>query len=201
MKTPWPKPIPAWFWPWARWRLGRGEFKGHANDPKKRPKDTPDRIPFWAWARLAVMVGKPVPKPKPPPVNHELDKARELLKWAKGFTGPYDFGGGHGVPLSTLNRAMGLDCSSSTSLLFWQFDMLGQQYAMVSGQFEKWGRYGRGKYVTVHANAEHVWVEFALPEGWWRLDTSPHGDGERGPRVRTGRRSDRRFVHRHPAGM
>lgn len=45
--------IPAWFWRWARWRLGRSEFKpyGPAN-PAVRPKDAPKLIPAWAWTRL-----------------------------------------------------------------------------------------------------------------------------------------------------
>lgn len=54
----WPKPIPAWFWVWARWRLGVGEFKAFGPKAKgKRPKvvngqKVPLFIPPWAWRRL-----------------------------------------------------------------------------------------------------------------------------------------------------
>ncbi len=204
VKPPWPVPLPAWWWTWARWRLGRSEFRGHANDPKYRPKDAPAKIPWWAWARLAVFLGKPVPpKPKPPKPQADpaLMQARAMLDWARGFTGTYIFGGGHGRPLTSLSRAEGLDCSSSTSLLLWHFGLYTGNYAQVSGWYETWAVNGRGRYVTVHANDDHVWVEFDLPEGYFRFDTSPHGDGPRGPRVRTKRRFDSGFVHRHPAGL
>lgn len=206
--APWPIPIPAWFWQWAQWRLGREEYKGHANEPELRPHDAPDKIPYWAWARLAVMLGRPVPKPpKPippppePPIDPGLKQARVMLQWARGFSGSYLYGGGHGQPVATLTRLQDLDCSSSTSRLLDEFDLLNSAWPQVSGWFMHWGQSGRGRWVTVHANREHVWVEFNLPEGYFRFDTSPHGDGERGPRVRTSRRFDSTFVHRHPAGF
>lgn len=134
-------------------------------------------------------------------VDTALVKARELLAYCRRFSGPYDFGGGHGRPLSTLDPGMGLDCSSSTSLALWKVGLYAGAFPQVSGSFETWATGGRGKYVTVHANDEHVWIEITLPEGWFRFDTSPHGDGPRGPRVRTSRRGDRSFAHRHPRGM
>lgn len=130
-----------------------------------------------------------------------LAKALELLDLCRTFTGGYLLGGGHGHPLSTLTTSQNLDCSSSTSLALWRVSLFEQTYPQVSGWFETWEDRGRGKYVTIHANDEHVWVEFSLPDGYFRFDTSPHGDGPRGPRVRTLRRFDSSFVHRHPAGL
>lgn len=51
-----PKPtrVPEWWWPWAEWRLGRGLYKGHANDPVWRPVNAPETIPGWAWDKLKV---------------------------------------------------------------------------------------------------------------------------------------------------
>lgn len=199
-----PVPIPDWFWGWAEWRLGRGAYKGHAKDPAWRPGNAPAKIPYWAWVKLAIMVGdKPPPPPPKPPVEVDvaLVRARELKSWCHAFTGRYLYGGGHGVKVETLNRSMNLDCSSSTSLAMWHMGWLGSEWVHVSGWFETWGGRGRGKYVTVHANSEHVWTEFLLPEGYWRFDTSPHGDGPTGPRMRTGRRFDNTFAHRHPPGM
>lgn len=44
----WPKPIPAWFWLWAKWKL--------QNSPKgQRPKSAPAFIKPWAWQRLAAI--------------------------------------------------------------------------------------------------------------------------------------------------
>lgn len=45
---PWPKPIPAWFWLWAKWKL-QGSPKG------ERPKSAPTFIKPWAWRRLAAI--------------------------------------------------------------------------------------------------------------------------------------------------
>lgn len=134
-------------------------------------------------------------------VDVELETARRLLAYCREFDGGYRLGGGHGKPLSTVRPDQDLDCSSSTSRALYELGLYLGSYAQVSGRFEKYGDSGRGRYVTVHANVEHVWIEFTLPEGWWRFDTSPHGDGDRGPRVRTGRRHDRSFAHRHPRGL
>ena len=47
-RTPWPVPIPRWFWQWARWRLrGRSGV---------RPRAAPPQIPRWAWRRLAALL-------------------------------------------------------------------------------------------------------------------------------------------------
>lgn len=64
--TPWPKPIPQWFWTWARWRLGHGEFKecGPAHGPSRPGLPVPPPgiswAPggkhHWAWRRLKALV-------------------------------------------------------------------------------------------------------------------------------------------------
>lgn len=46
---PWPVPIPAWFWEWAKWRIA-GAPAG------QRPKDAPWFIPPWAWRRLTALL-------------------------------------------------------------------------------------------------------------------------------------------------
>lgn len=130
-----------------------------------------------------------------------LEKARRMLEFCRKFEGPYVYGGEHDGSFLDDDFLDGFDCSSSTSYLMWKFGLLGSTSPQVSQWFETWGESGRGKYITVHANADHVWTEFNLPEGYFRFDTSPHGDGPRGPRVRTLKRSDSGFVHRHPKGM
>ena len=45
----------AWFPKWARWYLGRKEFKGHARDRDLRPP-APRKIPLAAWARLHKLI-------------------------------------------------------------------------------------------------------------------------------------------------
>lgn len=133
--------------------------------------------------------------------NLPLEKARKLLAFCKTFTGSYLYGGQHDSSFADDKVTQRFDCSSSTSFALHTFDLLGSDRAQVSGWFETWGLPGRGKYLTIHATDDHVWMEFSLPEGYFRFDTSPHGDGVSGPRVRTRERSDSRFVHRHPKGM
>lgn len=129
-------------------------------------------------------------------------KARELLAVCQRFTGPYIYGGGHGVPLAKVAYNAGLDCSSSTCKALYDVDLYDSAYATNSTGLESYGDSGRGRYVTIHANWEHVWVSFSLPdEPWCRFDTSPHGCGPRGPRVRTCPRFSSTFVARHPRGL
>lgn len=44
---------PRWFWPWANWRLGMGNYQrfGRAN-ARHRPSGVPARVPGWAWRKL-----------------------------------------------------------------------------------------------------------------------------------------------------
>lgn len=197
-----PSAIPSWFWAWAAWRLGRDQFKGHGNDPRVRPAAAPAKIPFWAWVKLAIMAGTPVPKPPPaPPLDPVLVKARALLAFCRLFDGPYVFGGEHDSTLADDSPHGHFDCSSSTSYALYHLGLMVGSQAQVSTWFESYGLRGRGRYVTIHASGDHVWTEFSLPEGWFRFDTSPWGDGPNGPRVRTGRRGTAGFVERHPAGL
>lgn len=54
---PWPTPLPKWFWPWARWYLGEGEFKDKPfREPRFRPETPEDKIPSWAWRRLNALL-------------------------------------------------------------------------------------------------------------------------------------------------
>lgn len=130
-----------------------------------------------------------------------LAKARAMVKFARLFDQGYSFGGEHDATLADDTPHGHFDCSSSTSYLLFHFGLMAGDQAQVSTWFETYGEPGRGDYVTVHANGDHVWTEFNLPEGYFRFDTSPHGDGPHGPRIRTLRRSDAGFVHRHPKGM
>lgn len=135
------------------------------------------------------------------PVNKPLIKAREMLAFCRLFTGPYLYGGEHDGGFSDDTPKGSYDCSSSTSYVLWKFGLLGDTRSHVSSWYETWGESGYGKYVTIFANYEHVWMRFILPEGYFRFDTSPHGDGPRGARVRERRRSEARFAVRHPKGF
>lgn len=127
----------------------------------------------------------------------------DLEATGRAFTGPYVYGGGHGPPVGSLDPAAGLDCSSSSSAFLHRVDMFDQARAITSGVFAtSWGQPGRGSKLTVWANPQHVFIEFhdGAAGVWKRFDTSPHGDGERGPRLRRTTRSTAGFTPRHWPG-
>lgn len=116
--------------------------------------------------------------------------------------GPYLWGGGHTKPLAVYHGRQGYDCSGSISLALWRARLFPWSTALVSWGFAKWGRPGRGRFFTVWENFEHVWVQFHLgPDFAWRFDTSPHGSGGYGPRLRWGARSTASFTPRHFPGL
>lgn len=139
-----------------------------------------------------------------------LSKAQSIS--AKGY--PYVWGGGHqtaGVPSGggvTVDPRSGLphgsgtpgyDCSGYTAACLLAGDMLPESWKSgvpVSGTFaSSWGKPGKGKHMTVWANAEHVWIEFH--DRNLRADTSPWGSGPSGPHVRPMNRSTAGFTPRH----
>ena len=101
---------------------------------------------------------------------------------------PYKWGGGHGKWADS-----GYDCSGSVSYVLHAAGLLGAP--QVSGTLARYGKSGKGKWITIYANNGHVFMVIA----GLRFDTS--GPGERGPRWRPYRRSTRGFAVRHPAGL
>ncbi|HET6509378.1 MAG TPA: peptidoglycan-binding protein [Baekduia sp.] len=101
---------------------------------------------------------------------------------------PYIYGGGHGS-----FSAAGYDCSGSVSYVLHGMGRLRRP--LDSGELMSYGKAGRGRFVTVYANASHA---FMVIEGR-RYDTSVRArDGSRwGP----GMRSTAGYVARHPAGL
>jgi cell wall-associated NlpC family hydrolase len=73
---------------------------------------------------------------------------------------PYIYGGGHAS-----FHADGYDCSGSVSYALAAAGLVSSP--MVSGDFEDWGDAGPGKWITIYANAGHVWMTVA----GWRFDT------------------------------
>ena len=103
-------------------------------------------------------------------------------------TAPYVWGGGHG---RWWDR--GYDCSGSTSYALHGADFL--EAPMTSGELTRWGLAGRGRWITIYANANHV---FAVVAGL-RWDTVGDASGT-GPRWHEDMVSTAGFVARHPLG-
>jgi cell wall-associated NlpC family hydrolase len=101
---------------------------------------------------------------------------------------PYKWGGGHASWDDT-----GYDCSGSVSYALHGGGLLDSP--LVSGDFAHWGASGRGTWITLYANASHVYMIVA----GLRFDTSA--------RSRTGSRWTREmrpsdgFAITHPDGL
>jgi len=75
----------------------------------------------------------------------------------------YRYGGGHRVPLAAIRPREPLDCSSSASLILMRAGLFKPGHPWISARLaEEWGELGEGRYFTVWANDEHVWLEFTL---------------------------------------
>ena len=101
---------------------------------------------------------------------------------------PYKWGGGHGKWQDT-----GYDCSGSVSFALASAGLLAGP--MASGPFMKWGKPGKGKWITIYTNPGHMFMEVA----GIRFDTS--GARITGSRWQNAKRSTGGFVARHPPGL
>ena len=136
----------------------------------------------------ALVDGRAVLSPGTPPAVKEVVAAANHIR-----TRPYVWGGGH---LSF--RSYGYDCSGAVGYALHGANLLAT--TVVSGQLAYWGEAGEGHWITIYANAEHVFMEVA----GLRFDTREPPLGERGPRWHLGTAREeiiRRFAVRHPPGL
>jgi cell wall-associated NlpC family hydrolase len=107
-------------------------------------------------------------------------------------TMPYRWGGGHRSFSDT-----GYDCSGAVSYVLNGAGLLASP--MPSGPFMSWGEPGKGQWITVYANAGHMYAVIA----GLRFDTSSAGDKVRqgsGPRWRRSKRKPAGYAVRHYQG-
>ncbi|MGH2895463.1 MAG: peptidoglycan-binding domain-containing protein [Solirubrobacteraceae bacterium] len=105
-------------------------------------------------------------------------------------TTPYQYAGGHGSWNSS-----GYDCSGSVGYALHGGGLLSQTED--SGQMESYGAAGRGQWITLYANAGHVYAKIA---GLW-FDTAAQSSSNEQDRWSTRRASSAGgFVVRHPRG-
>jgi len=102
---------------------------------------------------------------------------------------PYIYGGGHGASWDD----SGYDCSGSVSFALHGGGLLSGP--LTSGDFESWGAPGPGTWVTLYANAGHVYMVVA----GLRFDTS--GQSGAGTRWQTAMRPGTGYVVVHPPGL
>ena len=122
------------------------------------------------------------PDDAPEPVKRVIQAGNAIAKF------PYKWGGGHGAW-----RDNGYDCSGSVSFALAGAGLLGAP--MTSGGFMDWGASGPGEWITIYANAGHI---FMIVAGL-RFDTS--GQGRAGTRWQEAPRSTAGFVVRSVPGL
>jgi cell wall-associated NlpC family hydrolase len=123
-----------------------------------------------------------------PPAGAPAAVAQVIAAGNAIATLPYIWGGGHGS-----FHASGYDCSGSVSYAMAAAGLLASP--MVSGDFESYGDPGPGRWITIYANAGHVWMQVA----GWRFDTVALSYG--GTRWAQGGGEFSGFVVRHPPGL
>jgi hypothetical protein len=142
----------------------------------------PPKVVPGAKAKLT-RSGKAIPPASAPPEIKAVIAAGNRI--AKK---PYKWGGGH-----ARLHDRGYDCSGSVSFTLRKAGLMS--YSLPSGPFMRWGRRGRGRWITIRSNPGHMYMVVA----GLRFDTSAHKAG--GSRWTKQRRSALGFVARHPAGF
>jgi RNA polymerase sigma-70 factor (ECF subfamily) len=115
----------------------------------------------------------------------------------------YQFGGGHLKLLSSIGPREPLDCSAAASLILARAGLLQPGPAWISGRLaEAWGEPDEGRYVTVWANEEHVWIEFKLDaDHHERFDPTPSRLAPNNNWMPTKQGPTRDFIPRHWPGI
>jgi hypothetical protein len=133
----------------------------------------------------SLVQGRAIAPPEAPEAVKQVIAAANRIR-----NRPYVWGGGH---LSWSSH--GYDCSGAVGYALHGGGLL--DVTMVSGQLESWGEGGGGKWITVYANREHVFMVVA----GLRFDTRGDPPGVSGPRWHRAWVTPSRFVARHPSGL
>ena len=135
--------------------------------------------------RAMLVNGRAIPPLDAPPAVKKVIAAANEIR-----TKPYIWGGGHGRWWDA-----GYDCSGAVSFALHGGGFLSSP--LPSGPMEAWGSPGRGRWITIYANAGHAYAVIA----GLRWDTAGVANGT-GPRWHKSTRAAASgpFVARHPAG-
>lgn len=106
------------------------------------------------------------------PPSNAPERVKEAIRFGNQIRRkPYGWGGGHSYPWRLEKR---YDCSGTVSWVLHGGNMISRP--KTSGALAKWGKSGKGKWITVMANGGHTYIVVA----GLRMDTS--GTGGNGPR-------------------
>lgn len=127
--------------------------------------------------------GVALPPLEAPPEVHAIIQAGNVIARS-----PYKWGGGHGKWQDN-----GYDCSGSVSYALAAAGLVDGP--MASGPFMRWGKPGKGKWVTIYTNPGHMFMVVAGV----RFDTVARG--QTGSRWINSSVDTSGYVARHPPGL
>jgi hypothetical protein len=117
-------------------------------------------------------------------------EVKDAIEAANRIVGkPYKYGGGHG----RWNDS-GYDCSGAMSYALHGAGLLDRP--LTSGDFMRWGRSGKGSWITIYAHGGHGFLVIA----GLRFDTGWNNAGK-GPRWSEEMRPTGGYTVRHPPGL
>jgi hypothetical protein len=154
--------------------------------PPPEPPPLPEPSNDDATTRAEVLPnGVALPPLEAPPEVRAIIEAGNTIARS-----PYKWGGGHGKWQDN-----GYDCSGSVSYALAAAGLLDAPLA--SGPLMKWGRPGKGKWVTLYSNPGHVYMVVAGV----RFDTSAASRGKTGSRFTNEMRETSGYAVRHWPGL
>jgi hypothetical protein len=126
-------------------------------------------------------------------------QVREIIAAGNQIVGkPYLYGGGHGLPLDAIAPAY--DCSSSVEHLLYGGGLLPVIYDATAAELESFGAPGPGRWVTLYASADHVFM-YVAGLRWDTHNAAGPDDGSAGIGWHPLIRDAAGFVARHPVGL
>jgi hypothetical protein len=165
-----------------------------AQDPAACAPGSPTGVPLTGGDRARLLPTGLAAAPADAPV-----RVKQMIAAGNQIAGkPYLYGGGHGLPLSEIAPAY--DCSSSVEHLLYGGGLLPSTFDAPSGTLESFGASGAGRWVTLYANADHVFM-YVAGLRWDTHDAAGPGDGSSGIGWHPLIRSAAGFIARHPVGL
>lgn len=167
---------------------------GSAGDPAACAPGTPEGVAVVPGERAKLLPNGLAAAPANAPAA-----VKRIIAAGNQIVGkPYAYGGGHGLPLSEV--APTYDCSSSVEHLLYGGGLLPVTYDAASSQLESFGAPGPGAWVTIYANADHVFM-YVAGLRWDTHNAAGPGDGSTGIGWHPLIRDSAGFIARHPAGL
>jgi hypothetical protein len=154
----------------------------------------PGAVPLTAGQRARLLPDgrAAAPQVAPPAVKGIIAAGNQIVGK------PYLYGGAHGLALDRVAPAY--DCSSSVEHLLYGGRLLPVNYDAASGTLESWGLPGPGRWVTIYANPDHVFM-YVAGLRWDTHNAAGPQDGSAGIGWHPLVRSSAGFVARHPVGL